>query len=56
MSVFTDAQDEYAKQFPQLAAYGWGPSTKAERWVNLLNVGRTSGKGERERREAGGSF
>lgn len=32
MSVFTDAQDEYAKQFPQLAAYGWGPSTKAERW------------------------
>jgi hypothetical protein len=32
MSVFTDAQEEFSSNYPQIAKYGWGPSTKAERW------------------------
>lgn len=32
MSVFTDAQEKFAADFPQISKYGWGPTTKAERW------------------------
>uniref|UniRef100_A0A7S2MHN0 Uncharacterized protein n=1 Tax=Octactis speculum TaxID=3111310 RepID=A0A7S2MHN0_9STRA len=32
MSVFTDATTEFANDYPMMAKYGWGPSTKAERW------------------------
>jgi len=32
MSVFTDAQEKFAEDYPQISKYGWGPSTKAERW------------------------
>lgn len=32
MSVFSDATDKFAADYPDFAKYGWGPSTKAERW------------------------
>lgn len=31
-SVFEDAQNQFAAEFPEYAKYGWGPSAKAERW------------------------
>jgi len=32
MSVFTDATEEFSDNYPMFAKYGWGPTTKAERW------------------------
>ncbi|CAM9971720.1 unnamed protein product, partial [Phaeothamnion confervicola] len=31
-ALFEGAQAEFASDFPLFAKYGWGPSTKAERW------------------------
>lgn len=30
--VFENAQNQFAKEFPEYSKYGWGPSAKAERW------------------------
>ncbi|CAM9352346.1 unnamed protein product [Discosporangium mesarthrocarpum] len=32
MSVFEAAQAGFKEDFPEFAKFGWGPSTKAERW------------------------
>eukprot|EP00588_Corethron_pennatum_P006221 CAMPEP_0194297894 /NCGR_PEP_ID=MMETSP0169-20130528/59863_1 /TAXON_ID=218684 /ORGANISM="Corethron pennatum, Strain L29A3" /LENGTH=226 /DNA_ID=CAMNT_0039047819 /DNA_START=638 /DNA_END=1318 /DNA_ORIENTATION=- len=31
-TVFEDAMGEWNAEYPKFAKYGWGPSTKAERW------------------------
>mmetsp|Transcript_5830 Transcript_5830/g.11697 ORF Transcript_5830/g.11697 Transcript_5830/m.11697 type:complete len:221 (+) Transcript_5830:49-711(+) len=31
-TVFTTAMDEWKEEYPKFSKYGWGPSTKAERW------------------------
>lgn len=30
--VYEDAQEDWAKQYPQFEKYGWGPSVHAEKW------------------------